>query len=104
MARVREFTREPEAVFWVCGFPVMMVIALGLAFRNQRVEEIQVDIVGEPALVEQTAAILKADKRMNVAAHKAAVDGEQRLRTAKTSLLVRVIASPGSEPTYKYQY
>lgn len=104
LARVREFTREPEAVFWVCGFPVMMVIALGLAFRNQRVEEIQVDIVGEPALVEQTAAILKADKRMNVTAHKAAVDGEQRLRTAKTSLLVRVIASSGSELSYAYQY
>ena len=104
IARVREFTREPEAVFWVCGFPIMMVIALGLAFRNQRIEEIQVDIVGEPALVEQTETILKADKRMNVTAHKTATDGEQRLRTAKTSLLVRVIASEGTEPNYKYQY
>jgi ABC-2 type transport system permease protein len=104
IARVREFTREPEAVFWVCGFPVMMVIALGLAFRNQRVEEIQVDLVGEPALVEQTEKILRADKRMNVTAHKDVATGEQRLRTAKTSLLVRVIENTGSEPKFKYQY
>jgi ABC-2 type transport system permease protein len=104
LARLREFTREPEAVFWVCVFPVMMVIALGLAFRNQRVEEIQVDLVGEPALVKQAAEILKADKRMNVTAHQAAADGEHRLRTAKTSLLVRIIASEGSEPNYKYQF
>lgn len=104
LARIREFTREPEAVFWVCVFPVMMVIALGLAFRNQRVEEIQVDVVGEPALIAQTAAILKNDPRMNVTAHKVAADGEQRLRTAKTSLLVRVIADSGNEPSYKYQF
>ncbi len=104
IARVREFTREPEAVFWVCGFPIMMVIALGLAFRNQRVEEIQVDLVGEPLLVEQTAKILKEDKRMNVTPHKDAADGEQRLRTAKTSLLVRVLASEQTEPKFTYQY
>ncbi len=105
LARVREFTREPEAVFWVCAFPVMMVIALGLAFRNQRVEEIQVDLVGEPALVKQTAAILRKDPRMNVITHSVATEGEQRLRTAKTSLLVRVLAtSAGSEPAYQYQF
>lgn len=104
LARVREFTREPEAVFWVCVFPVMMVIALGLAFRHQRVEEIQVDVVGEPALVEQASAILKQDPRMNVTAHKVAAGGEQRLRTAKTSLLMRVITVEGNKPNYQYQF
>jgi ABC-type multidrug transport system permease subunit len=33
-ARIREFYREPGAVFWVFGFPVIMLVALGLAFRN----------------------------------------------------------------------
>ena len=28
-ARLREFVREPEAVFWVFVFPVLMAIALG---------------------------------------------------------------------------
>ncbi len=34
LARLREFLREPGAVFWVFGFPIVMVVALGFAFRN----------------------------------------------------------------------
>jgi len=43
--RVLEFCREPEAVFWVYGFPVLMVLALGIAFRSEPVEELTVDVV-----------------------------------------------------------
>ena len=28
-ARVHEFLREPEALFWVYGFPILMTLALG---------------------------------------------------------------------------
>ena len=31
-ARLREFVRRPEAVFWVYFFPVLMVVVLGVAF------------------------------------------------------------------------
>ena len=34
MARLREFAREPEAVFWVFVFPVLLTLALGIAFRD----------------------------------------------------------------------
>lgn len=34
-ARLREFYREPAIVFWVFGFPLLMAIGLGLAFRSQ---------------------------------------------------------------------
>ncbi len=34
-ARILEFVREPEAVFWVFVFPVLMAVALGIAFRSQ---------------------------------------------------------------------
>jgi ABC-2 type transport system permease protein len=33
--RMYGFLREPEAVFWVFAFPVLMALALGIAFRNQ---------------------------------------------------------------------
>lgn len=33
--RYREFFREPEAVFWVFIFPVLLAAGLGIAFRNQ---------------------------------------------------------------------
>jgi ABC-2 type transport system permease protein len=29
--RLREFLREPEAVFWVFAFPLLMAFALGVA-------------------------------------------------------------------------
>ena len=29
LCRLREFYRQPEAVFWVYGFPLLMILALG---------------------------------------------------------------------------
>ncbi len=37
--RVLEFVREPEAVFWVFVFPVLLAFALGIAFRNKPAEQ-----------------------------------------------------------------
>jgi ABC-2 type transport system permease protein len=34
LARLREFYREPVAVFWVYGFPLFLAIALGVAFAG----------------------------------------------------------------------
>jgi ABC-2 type transport system permease protein len=45
LARMREFLREPEAVFWVFAFPLLMAFALGIAFRQERVQEVVVGIV-----------------------------------------------------------
>src|ERR1700680_3073520 len=47
-ARVHEFLREPEALFWVYGFPILMVVALGIAFRNKPAEQIPVDVPEGP--------------------------------------------------------
>ena len=33
--RMLTFLREPEAVFWVFAFPVIMTCALGIAFRER---------------------------------------------------------------------
>jgi ABC-type multidrug transport system permease subunit len=33
-SRLREFYREPGAVFWVFGFPILLAVGLGIAFRN----------------------------------------------------------------------
>ncbi len=49
LARIREFSREPEAVFWVFVFPVLLAIALGIAFRDTGPEKVQVAVeVGGP--------------------------------------------------------
>jgi len=38
LARVREFTREPEAVFWALFFPLLLAGGLGIAFRGGPVQ------------------------------------------------------------------
>ncbi len=35
LMRIREFVREPEAVFWAIFFPILLSVGLGIAFRNQ---------------------------------------------------------------------
>jgi ABC-2 type transport system permease protein len=43
--RYREFFREPEAVFWVFVFPVLLAAGLGVAFRNRTPERTVVAVV-----------------------------------------------------------
>ncbi len=49
LTRMREFYREPEAIFWVYGFPIIMAVALGIAFRNRPQETIHAVVVEGPA-------------------------------------------------------
>src|ERR1700739_730414 len=35
MARMLELKREPEVVFWVFVFPLLLALGLGIAFRNK---------------------------------------------------------------------
>ena len=52
LMRLRELSREPGTLFWVFGFPVLISIALGLAFRNSGPERVAVGVLpGVPAAV-----------------------------------------------------
>src|SRR5204862_3476724 len=44
LARVREFLREPEVIFWVFVFPLLLVFALGIAFRNTGPQKIRIAV------------------------------------------------------------
>lgn len=48
VARLREFLREPEAVFWTFFFPILLAVALGLAFRNRGEEPVYVGVLAGP--------------------------------------------------------
>jgi ABC-2 type transport system permease protein len=45
MARMLELKREPEVVFWVFVFPLLLALGLGIAFRNKPGDAISVAIV-----------------------------------------------------------
>lgn len=42
--RVLEFLREPEAIFWVFVFPVLLALGLGIAFRNRPAESLHIAV------------------------------------------------------------
>lgn len=100
VARLREFYREPEAVFWVYGFPILLVVGLGIAFRNQPIEKIAVDIVEGPQAVEISKALSKHEKFVPRVVTK--VDARIHLRTGRTELVVT--AKEGATSTYEYTF
>ena len=99
LARLREFYREPVAIFWVYGFPLLLAVVLGLAFSGGAPEPPVVDVenVGDEKLVQSVVEPLKAAK------HKVEVhpmeECKARLRIGKTALIV----IPGADRvSYRY--
>ena len=58
MARMLELKREPEVVFWVFVFPLLLATGLGIAFRNKPADASSVAIVAGPG-AQETAALLQ---------------------------------------------
>ena len=84
--RLRIFFREPGTMFWTFGFPVVLSIVLGIAFRNRDPEPVVV-AVEVSARAEHARAILAAapDVKVTIAPADEAVAA---LRTGKVSLVV----------------
>lgn len=96
LARMREFYREPEALFWVYGFPLLMTLALGIAFRERPRERSRVDVVQGVGASQVAATLEQSNFEVFVRDSESC---EQRLRTGRTDVVVR---SDGREnPTYQ---
>jgi ABC-2 type transport system permease protein len=95
-ARTKEFLRETEAIFWVFGFPLLLALALGFAFREKPPDRIPIGVVAGPSASQQSAALAKSPalspKIMS------ADQAQDALRHGKVSLVV-----DGSHSlTYRY--
>lgn len=99
VARLREFYREPETIFWVYGFPILLIVGLGVAFRNQPIEKTQVLVETGPQSA-RIAATLSANPKFQVTTGDAETCRVQ-LRTGKTPL---VVAGNPKGPGYEYQF
>ncbi|MGD8276546.1 MAG: ABC transporter permease [Gemmatimonadota bacterium] len=86
--RFREFVREPEALFWVFAFPVLLALALGIAFRNRGLPVSRVVVAAETPGADSLAAELSADPRIEASVLDS-VTAATRLRTGRIALLVR---------------
>ena len=102
LARFREFYREPAALFWVYGFPLILAVVLGLAFQSRPVPPATVDIQDDPsnaAATEKLRQTLSTDPGLKVAVHEEE-ECRQRLRTNKTDLVI----VPRRESTAGYEF
>jgi ABC-2 type transport system permease protein len=96
LARFREFLREPEAVFWVFAFPVIMTCALGIAFRSRGEEPVIVGVV-EQAGADELASALERSGGFTV--RRIAPDEVDRaVRDGRAP----VVVVPGATPEYRF--
>ncbi len=88
LARVRDFYREPVALFWVYGFPLILAVGLGIAFASREPEPPQVDVQAVPGsnAADDLAARLK-EEHINAEVHDEAAC-QLRLRNGETALYV----------------
>jgi ABC-type multidrug transport system permease subunit len=96
LSRVRELVREPEAVFWVFVFPILLAASLGLAFRSRPPEALPVAVADGPAAAARLEALrgepgLKAETLAEAAARAALARGR-----------VVLVVSAGEPPSYTY--
>jgi ABC-type multidrug transport system permease subunit len=94
LMRFREFVREPEALFWVFVFPILLAAGLGLAFRNR-----PADVLKIATVTPELALSLRHEKLLDVQQLDPPV-AEEALRTGKVALLA--VPGPGGAVVYLY--
>ncbi len=99
-ARVREFCREPSAVFWVYVFPLIMVVALGVAFRNRPAERFTV-VVQAGDRADSVCSALNDDERFQAEVCDKD-ECSERLRTGRADLII--LADGMTTDGYEYYF
>jgi ABC-2 type transport system permease protein len=100
LARLREFFREPVAIFWVYGFPLLLALILGLAFSNANVAPPTVDVIVRgtrlfPDDDKTRSGIVRILKDADIDVHEVdEADAEKRLRQGKSAMTVDLRAEP----------
>jgi ABC-type multidrug transport system permease subunit len=87
------FLREPEAIFWVFIFPILLAVGLGIAFRNR-----PADVLPVGATTARLTQALAADKGLSASTMDEAA-GTHALAIGTINLLA--IETPQGV-TYKY--
>ncbi|HEY6332619.1 MAG TPA: ABC transporter permease, partial [Blastocatellia bacterium] len=114
LARVREFVREPEAVFWVFVFPVLLAFVLGIAFRNTAPQKLLIAVErGDDPVPAAGAASTSEPVTSQVADALSRYPGLQgvtmtreeainALRTGRVAIVVRAdVVPPSGQPSGK---
>ncbi len=100
-ARILEFVREPEAMFWVFVFPVLLAFALGIAFRSEPTDRPAVGVIsGDAPAAVALADSLRHDTRLDVQILDAAA-AARALRKGRLNAVAELTAA-GDSVVYRY--
>ncbi len=101
LVRILELKREPEVVFWVFVFPLLLAAGLGIAFRNKPAERSAVAVVAGPNAEKVFAMLGGSDKRS--ALDPVILEKEAALRGLHVGKFDVVVESD-SEGSFDYYY
>ena len=99
--RLLELKREPEVVFWVFVFPILLALGLGIAFRNKPADAVRVAIVG--GIESQDAQSLLARSPQHDV-FKVQVLSADEARTGFRLGKFDVVIEPDSKGGLEYRY
>ncbi|MEL6396962.1 MAG: ABC transporter permease [Planctomycetota bacterium] len=99
--RVLGFLREPEAVFWVFVFPLVLAAVLGFAFRAGEIQPAKLAVVDGEGATELIAA-LESDEYLEIELFADREEAYRKLRIAAVDGLVEP-AGPGAAPSLTFE-
>ncbi len=100
LARLRQFVREPEAIFWTFAFPILMAVAMTVAFPNRAAAPVRVVVADGDGGPDAAAAMRRALTATPAITLRTLAPGAEAraLREGEVHLIV----VPGTPPTYRY--
>ncbi len=96
LARLREQARQPEVLFWVFAFPLLLAVALGLAFRNRPPDVIRIGVEGGPG-ADSLAYFLGRSRGLKPVVLSPG-EAAQQLRTGR----IAIVVAPGDPLVYRF--
>jgi ABC-type multidrug transport system permease subunit len=93
VTRLKLTLREPEAIFWIFVFPILLAVGLGIAFRNR-----PADVLPVGATTPQLVEALAADKGLRATE----MDEAAGARALATGNILLLAVADGNAVEYRY--
>jgi ABC-type multidrug transport system permease subunit len=109
-ARMKELVREPEVIFWIFMFPILLALGLGIAFRNKPPEAVRVVVAQQPGaeriadLLRHTPPVSSMDAPPLKVELQPPAQAALNFRLGKFDVELLPLQSAAAQPSVEYVY